>query len=203
MSGMAADRLPTPPPPVTTLRTPAAGRPRPPARPPGAGTGPCSGRGLMTTALPVARAGPSFQAAIRSRVVPRHDRADDAERLADDHRQGVRPGRRDLVVELVGRLGVPADGAGGIGDVDRSRVADRLADVEGLDPGELLGVGVDQVGEAEQDPLAVGRRASPPSPCAAARAPPRPPDRRPRRRPPRPRRSSARSPGSRPRRSGR
>ena len=92
------------------------------------------------------------------RVVPGHDRADDPERLADDHRDGARPGRGDLVVELVGRLGVPADRRGRVRDVERAGVADRLADVERLDPGELLAVRVDEVGEALEDLLAVRRR---------------------------------------------
>ena len=44
---------------------------------------------------------------------------------------------RDLAVQLVGRLGVPADAGGGLGHVEADRVGDRLARVEGLDEAEL------------------------------------------------------------------
>ena len=52
------------------------------------------------------------------RVVPRHDRRDHAERLAADQRQVIGPGGCDLVVELVGELGVVGDAIGGLRHVD-------------------------------------------------------------------------------------
>ena len=52
------------------------------------------------------------------RIVPRHDRADDAERLLADHRDVMRADRRDLVIELVGEFGVILDAVGAEGHVD-------------------------------------------------------------------------------------
>ena len=51
-------------------------------------------------------------------IVPGHDRADHPERLAADERQVVGTGRRDLVIELVGKLGVVLDAVGAVGDID-------------------------------------------------------------------------------------
>ena len=92
------------------------------------------------------------------RVVPGHDRGDHPDRLAGDEREGIGPGRADLAVDLVDRLGVPLDGLGGGGDVDREGVADRLPDVERLQQGQLVAVGPDEVGELQQDALAVRGR---------------------------------------------
>ena len=43
--------------------------------------------------------------------VPRHHGADDADRLARDHRNRVGPRRSELVIDLVGSLGIPLDAA--------------------------------------------------------------------------------------------
>ena len=74
------------------------------------------------------------------RVVPGHDRGHDADRLARHQRERAGPGRADLAVDLVDRLGVPLEGGRRRRDVDRERVPDRLADVERLEQGELLEV---------------------------------------------------------------
>ena len=72
----------------------------------------------MTTVLPVASAGPELPGRHLGRVVPGDDRADDADRLAGDRRDRALGRRRDLAVELVGRLGVPADAGRGLGHVE-------------------------------------------------------------------------------------
>ena len=91
------------------------------------------------------------------RVVPGDHRADDAARLAGDRGDRALGRRRDLAVELVGRLGVPADAGGRLGHVQADRVGDRLAGVDRLDEAELARVRLDQVRPADEDPLAVAR----------------------------------------------
>ena len=86
------------------------------------------------------------------RVVPGHDRGDHADRLAGDERQRVGPGRADLAVDLVDRLGVPLERRGGARDVHPERVADRLADVERLEQGELVEVLADRARPAGAGP---------------------------------------------------
>ena len=98
------------------------------------------------------------------RVVPGHDRGDHPDRLAGDERERVGPGRADLAVRLVDGLGVPLEGRGGARDVDRERVADRLADIERFEQGELVEVLADELGEPQQDLLARGRRLVAPAP---------------------------------------
>ena len=65
---------------------------------------------------------------------------------------------------LVDGLGVPLEGRRGARDVDVERVADRLADVERLEQGQLVEVLADELGEPEQDPLAGRRRLVAPAP---------------------------------------
>ena len=98
------------------------------------------------------------------REVPRHDRADDAERLAVDHGDGVASGGRDLVVDLVDGLGVALDALGGEADVGVPRLADRLAHVQRLEQAELVGVLADQLGQAQQHLLALPRGRGRPAP---------------------------------------
>ena len=92
------------------------------------------------------------------RIVPGHDRGDHADRLAGDERQRIGPGRADLAVDLVDRLGVPLERRRGARNVHPERVADRLADVERFEQGQLLEVLADELRQAEQDPLPGGRR---------------------------------------------
>ncbi len=114
------------------------------------------------------------------RVVPRRDRSDDADRLV--HHDAQR-GRRDRVA-LARRLGRPAgvvvEDPGGLGDVPL-RLGQRLADVERLQPGELVGVRADQLGGAGEHPtaLVVRRLAATSRPRRTTRARPRRRGRRP------------------------
>ena len=91
------------------------------------------------------------------REVPRHDGGDHADRLAGHQAQFVVRGGGHFVIDLVDRLAAPADGARGTGHVDTQGEGDRLAHVEGFQQGQLLGVGVEQVGEADHDLLALDR----------------------------------------------
>jgi len=61
---------------------------------------------------------PELPAADDERIVPRHDRGHDPQGLAAYERQVVGPGGGDLVVELVGELGVVLDAVGAVGNVD-------------------------------------------------------------------------------------
>ena len=107
--------------------------------------------------------------------VPGDHRPHHADRLADDQAEGVRTGRRDGVEDLVDRLREPAVGPDGIRDVDLAGVGDRLAALERVEERELLEVRLEQVGEAEEDLLALGRGA--PRPAPVVECPARRPDR--------------------------
>ena len=92
------------------------------------------------------------------RVVPRADPGDDAEGLAPDHRRvaGLVLARR-LALQVPRRAREETKVVGHhAGLVDRD--PPRLADVQRLEPRELLGVLVDHVGEREQERHAVLRR---------------------------------------------
>ena len=95
-------------------------------------------------------------------VVPGGDPADHAERLTPEHRRvAAHVLAGGLALEHPRRAGEEANVVGG----DRHLVArgrQRLADVLGLELGQLLGVFVEQVGELEQDLRALrGRRLEP------------------------------------------
>src|SRR5581483_7934734 len=92
------------------------------------------------------------------REVPRDDGPDDAERLAHEHDDVVRPGRSDLVVDLVDRLAVVRDALRCERDVDAAGIANRLAHVERLEERELVAVLANELGEADEDALALLRR---------------------------------------------
>ncbi len=100
------------------------------------------------------------------RVVPGHDDADHAHRFARDQRQRVRAGGRDLVVDLVHRLGVPGDRARGGRHVDRERVLDRLAHVDGLEQRELV---LARRGSSRRS--AAGSSCAPPAACRPSGGP--------------------------------
>ncbi|MNS83555.1 hypothetical protein D3C72_1173460 [compost metagenome] len=91
------------------------------------------------------------------REVPRHDRRNDARRLASDEAELVVGCGGDFVVDLVDGFGAPADRVGGRRDVDTHRIADRFTHVEGFQQRQLFLVLQDQIGEANQDALALGR----------------------------------------------
>ena len=96
------------------------------------------------------------------RVVPGNDGRDDSERLAANERQVIGSGRGNLVVELVGELGIVGNTVGGKRYIDSERVADRLADIERLQRREALQVRSHQLREAQQNALALlGLRAPP------------------------------------------
>ena len=97
------------------------------------------------------------------REVPRQDRTDDPDRLADDHPQRIPPRRRDRVVQLVGRLRIPAERLDRLRQVRLATIRDRLARLERLDQRQLLGVRLDQVGQAQEDGLALGGGAARPA----------------------------------------
>ena len=66
------------------------------------------------------------------REVPRHHRADHPKRHAADERDVPPAGRRDLVIELVDRLGMPLEEMRRTGHIDVHRLGNRLAHVERL-----------------------------------------------------------------------
>jgi len=114
-------------------------------------------RRLQNDAVPGRERGPDLPARHQQREVPRHDCADDAERLAYEHDDVVRPGRSDLVVDLVDRLPVVRDALGRERDVHAPRVADRLAHVERLEERELVTVLANELGEADENALPLFR----------------------------------------------
>ena len=132
----------------------------PPARPACSVVSGVVSAGLSTIVLPAASAGPIFQIGHHQRVVPRRDLADDADRLAPDH-------RRVALDVLARRLALhAARGAGEeaqVVDHERDLVLEegvaRLAGVGRLEVGELVGVLLDRVGELRAAP-ASARRAS-------------------------------------------
>ena len=116
-------------------------------------------RGLQDDGVAGGQRGAELPGRDDERIVPGHDRRDDADRLAGDERQGIGPGRAHLAVHLVDRLGVPTDRLGGRWHVDRERVPDRLTDIERLEQRQLLEVRPDQLGQAEEHALALAGRA--------------------------------------------
>jgi ParB family chromosome partitioning protein len=89
------------------------------------------------------------------REVPRHDLADDADRLAQRVGQ-ERPAHRHRLAAQLGRpAGVVAQRLHGQRQVHLAGVAKRLAGVVGLERGERGGVLLDEVGEAVQQALAI------------------------------------------------
>ena len=85
------------------------------------------------------------------RVVPRRDLADDADRLPADPRGvvlHVLP--RRLALEHPRGAGEEAEVVGGVRHLLRHRQPERLAGVAGLDGDELVGPGLDRVGDLEQ-----------------------------------------------------
>ena len=92
------------------------------------------------------------------RVVPRRDLADDADRLAPDHRRSTRARTRPAAWPSgrAGRAGHEAQAVRRAGHLFDGGAA-RLADVQGLELAELLGVLVERVGELVQDLEPLGR----------------------------------------------
>ncbi|GIW20098.1 MAG: hypothetical protein KatS3mg065_0394 [Chloroflexota bacterium] len=96
-------------------------------------------------------------------IVPGRHLADDADRLAaDEARVAAGVLGRPLALEDPGRPGEEAEVVDGEGEVRFAAELVGRPGLEGLDPGQLVGLGLDAVGEAPQDgrPLA-GREATP------------------------------------------
>ena len=100
--------------------------------------------------------GPELPGGDVEREVPRHDQADDAERLAEGDVDAAAD-RDRLAVVLVDGAGVEVEDLRDHPDLG-PRAGDRLADVARLDPRELLAVLLDERGEPAQQPRPVGRR---------------------------------------------
>ena len=98
-----------------------------------------------------------FPAGHQQREVPRYDGTDHTYRLAGNQAKLVVRGRGDFVVDLVDGFGSPVNGLGRTRDVDAGGVADRLAHVQGFQQRQLFNVLAQQVGEADQLGLALGR----------------------------------------------
>ena len=84
----------------------------------------------------------------QQREVPWHHRGDDANRFADDHRQLVAAGGGHFAIDFIQRFGIPADGAGGAGNIVAQAVANRFAGIQRFQQRQLFAVGLHQVGEA-------------------------------------------------------
>ncbi|VVM44255.1 hypothetical protein PS681_00432 [Pseudomonas fluorescens] len=98
-----------------------------------------------------------FPAGHDQREVPRHDGRDHAGWLASDEAELIMRCGGDFVVDLVDGFGAPADRVGGRRDIDAHRIADRFTHVEGFQQRQFFLVLQDQIGEADQDALALGR----------------------------------------------
>ncbi len=160
-SGCVTNRSPTTEPlPGRTVNTPS-GRPASRASSPSriAVSG-VSSAGLRTTVLPAASAGAKPPAGDRHREVPRHDDADDAERLLEGDVDAA--GDRDLPAEQpLGRGGVVVEHVADVAGLPAG-VADGVPGVAHLERGELLDGAVDRRGEPAQQPAPVGGRDLPP-----------------------------------------
>ena len=125
-----------------------------------------AGAGLSTTVHPAASAAPDLPDRHHERKVPRRDRGDDADRPAEQH-------RRVAGAELAGRGAVQRAGGGREEPevVDRERqltVAHHrpwLAGLLDLQPRQLVGVLLHQIGEPVQDERPLRRQR--PSPLGA------------------------------------
>ncbi|MNF68727.1 hypothetical protein D3C84_505930 [compost metagenome] len=90
------------------------------------------------------------------REVPRHDGADHAHRFLAGIGQVIARQRRldGAAVQLGGPAGEVTQGIDRALDIHVTGLGGRLAHVDGLDLGQLLGIGFDQVGQALDHPLA-------------------------------------------------
>ena len=125
-------------------------------------SGVCSD-GLMTMVLPPARAGRELPRRHHQRIVPRRDRADDADRVAADHRGVARHVlARHGAMHVAHGAGEEAEAVGDRRHLVLQHADPRLAAIQRLERGERLGIAVDGVGELQQQRRALGgRRARP------------------------------------------
>jgi hypothetical protein len=89
-------------------------------------------------------------------IVPGDDLRTHAEGLAEGVGELVGAAGDGVAVELVGPAGVVAEGCRDFGNVEEAACVVGLAVVEGLDCGETVEVGVDEVGEAVEEAGAEG-----------------------------------------------
>ena len=154
-SGCSTSRCPTTRPgPTTTLTTPSgipASRIRSARRSAESGV---SSAGFEDDRVPAGERGAELPAGDIEREVPRHDQADDAERLAEGDVDAAGDGDR-LAVVLVDGARVEVEDLRDHADLG-ARAGDRLADVLRFDPRELLGVLLDERGEPAQEGGAIG-----------------------------------------------
>ncbi|MNM46572.1 hypothetical protein D3C81_575120 [compost metagenome] len=68
----------------------------------------------------------------------------------------MRAGGRDFTVQLVHRFGGPGQAAHHAGQIDATRIADRLAHVQRFQQGQLIGMRLHQHGQRQQHALAMG-----------------------------------------------
>ncbi len=81
------------------------------------------------------------------RKIPRHDRADHAERLMDRIRQARWARLRDLAVDFIDRLGVISRRLDRQRDVHGARIVDRFSGIERFKQRQFIGVRLELVGE--------------------------------------------------------
>src|SRR5262249_22615403 len=91
------------------------------------------------------------------REIPRHDDRDDAKGLAMDEAQYIVAGGCYLAIELVDRLAIVAEGAGSRERLGLDRQADLGAIVAYTEHGELDRMLLDEIGELEENLLALRR----------------------------------------------
>ena len=102
----------------------------------------------------------------QQREVPRHDRGDDADRLAQRVGEVVALDRNRLARHLVGPAGEVLEALGRGRDLDVPRFADRLAVVQRLEPRDLVGALHQPLAEL----AAPAARARAPTACPTARS---------------------------------
>ena len=144
----------------TPAGSPASAKISPQSRPPEIGD---HSDGFSTTVLPSASGAAIERAERISADVPRRDRADDADRPAQAHRERARVGRDHLAERRVGerrRLAQEPGHEVHLEHPEPERAA-RLAREEGDD---LVLAALEHVGRLEEDALPRGRRASAPRP---------------------------------------
>ena len=106
---------------------------------------------------------------IDQRKVPRDDRTDNPIGLVHDHARRVGCRGRQHAFDLVGLLTVIPDDLGGTNHVARHRLRDEAGGRPGFQPGKLLHVPDNEVGEPDQDGGAIPRIAPGPSALAQRR----------------------------------
>ena len=100
----------------------------------------------------------------QQRKIPRHDRRDDADRLAQRVGEVVALDRDRLAVNLVGPAGEVLEALGGGRDLDLARFENRLAVVQRLEPRDLVGALHQPLAELPDQPAALARRHLAPRP---------------------------------------